>query len=183
VELMGDEPATLADFVEIYETGMEQFELALTPPTTDEVIVGQIDRTRSPELRVVFVLGMNEGIFPKMKGEDSVLSDVERRELAARNLEIDPDTQRKLLDENLLAYIALTRASEKLIVTRALADAGGRPLGASVYWRRLREIFPKLGAAFVPPGGGGGGGAARGRGRDWDASAVGGFLDAVGEGT
>lgn len=154
VELMGDEPATLADFVEIYETGMEQFELAITPPTTDEVIVGQIDRTRSPELRVVFVLGMNEGVFPKMKGEDSVLSDVERRELAARNLEIDPDTQRKLLDENLLAYIALTRASEKLIVTRALADAGGRPLAASVYWRRLRELFPKLEPVVIGESGG-----------------------------
>jgi len=65
VELMGDEPSTLADFIEIYETGMEQFELALTPPTTDEIIVGQVDRTRSPELRVVFILGMNEGVFRK----------------------------------------------------------------------------------------------------------------------
>ena len=154
VELMGDEPATLADFVEIYETGMEQFELALTPPTTDEIIVGQIDRTRSPELRVVFVLGMNEGVFPKMKAEDSVLSDSERRELAARNVEIDPDTQRRLLDENLLGYLALTRASERLIVTRALADEGGRPLAASQYWRRLCEMFPKLEPTVVGDRGG-----------------------------
>jgi len=98
---------------------MEQFELALTPPTTDEIIVGQVDRTRSPELRVVFILGMNEGVFPKTKPEDSVLSDVERRDSPLENLEIDPDTQRRLLDENLFAYIALTRASERLIVTRA----------------------------------------------------------------
>jgi len=144
VDLMGDEPATLDDFIEIYETGMESFELALTPPTTDEVLVGQIGRTRSPEVRVVFVMGLNEGVFPKMPVEDSVLSDAERRELSARKLDIDPDTQRRLLDENLLGYIAVTRASERLILTRSLADAGGRPLGASQYWRRLRNLFPTL---------------------------------------
>ena len=154
VALMGEEPATLADFVEIYEAGLEQFELALTPPTTDEVLVGQVDRTRCPDVRVAFVLGMNEGVFPKMPGEDSVLSDAERRELAANQLEIDPDTQRRLLDENLLAYIALTRPSERLIVSRSLTDAAGKSLGPSQYWQRLRELFPKLKPVSIGEGSG-----------------------------
>jgi ATP-dependent helicase/nuclease subunit B len=144
VALMGDEPATLADFIEIYEAGLEQFELAITPPTTDEVLVGQVDRTRCPDVRVVFVIGLNEGVFPKMPSESSVLSDAERREFRNRRIDIDPDTQRRLLDENLLGYIALTRASERLIVTRSLTDAGGKPLNPSQYWRRLRDLFPKL---------------------------------------
>jgi ATP-dependent helicase/nuclease subunit B len=144
VALMGDEPGTLADFIEIYEAGLEQFELSITPPTTDEVLVGQVDRTRCPDLRVVFVIGLNEGVFPKMPGEASVLSDAERREFRSRSIEIDPDTQRRLLDENLLGYIALTRASERLIVTRSLTDAGGKSLGPSQYWSRLRTLFPNL---------------------------------------
>src|SRR5205823_4457418 len=61
-----------------------------------------------------------------------------------RRIDIDPDTQRRLLDENLLGYIALTRASERLIVSRSLTDAGGKPLNPSHYWRRLRDLFPKL---------------------------------------
>jgi ATP-dependent helicase/nuclease subunit B len=144
VALMGEEAATLADFVEIYEAGLERFELALTPPTTDEVLVGQVDRTRCPDVRVAFILGMNEGVFPKMPGEDSVLSDAERRALAANQLQIDPDTHRRLLDENLLAYIALTRPSERLIVSRSLTDAAGKSLGPSQHWRRLCDLFPKL---------------------------------------
>src|SRR5207247_9855347 len=102
---------------------------ALTPLTTDEVLVGQVDRTRCPDVRAAFVLGMNEGLFPKMPSEDSVLSDAERRELAANQLEIDPDTQRRRLDENLPAYIALTRPSERLIVLRSLAAAAGQSRG------------------------------------------------------
>jgi ATP-dependent helicase/nuclease subunit B len=149
VALMGDEAATLADFVEIYEAGLEQFELAITPPATDEILVGQVDRTRCPDLRVVFVIGLNEGIFPKMPGESSVLSDAERREFRNRRIEIDPDTQRRLLDENLLGYIALTRASQRLIVSRSLTDAGGKPLGPSQYWRRLQSLFPTLAPTTV----------------------------------
>lgn len=154
VALMGDEPATLADFVEIYEAGLEQFELALTPPTTDQVLVGQVDRTRCPDVQVTFVVGLNEGVFPKLPGESSVLSDAERREFRTRRIEIDPDTQRRLLDENLLGYIALTRGSERLVLTRSLTDAGGKPLGASQYWRRVREIFPKLEPVAVGDGAG-----------------------------
>ncbi|HSI36436.1 MAG TPA: PD-(D/E)XK nuclease family protein, partial [Tepidisphaeraceae bacterium] len=144
VELLGDEPATLADFVDIYEAGVESFELALTPPTLDQVLVGQVDRTRTPDLKVVIVMGLNEGVFPKMPREDTVLSDAERRELRTRRLDVDPDTHRKLLDENLLGYTAFTRASERLILTRALAGDGGKPLGPSRFWDRFLELFPKL---------------------------------------
>src|SRR3954470_549668 len=144
-DLLGDEPATLADFIEIYESGLEQFDLALPPPTADELLVGQVDRTRCPgDLRVCFVLGLNEGVFPRMPGEDSVLSDAERRELRTRQVDIDPDTQRKLLDENLLGYIALTRPSERLILTRSETDAGGKPLAPSPYWRRISDLFHNL---------------------------------------
>ena len=149
VELLGDEPATLADFVEIYEAGVESFELAITPPTLDQVLVGQVDRTRTPDLKVVVVMGLNEGVFPKLPREDTVLSDAERRELRTRRLDVDPDTHRKLLDENLLGYTAFTRASERLILTRALAADGGKPLGPSRFWDRFLELFPKLKARIV----------------------------------
>lgn len=149
VALIGDEPATLADFVDILESGLEGFELALTPPTTDQLLVGQVDRTRTPDVKVALVLGMNEGVFPRLPVEDSVLSDAERRELRQRKLEIQADTQRKLLDENLLAYIALTRASHRLIVARSLTDGAGKSSGPSPYWRRLQSLFPSLSPVSV----------------------------------
>lgn len=144
VDLLGDEPATLDDFVDVYEAALEQFELAIAPPTVDQVLVGQVDRVRAPAVKVAFVLGLNEGVFPRLPREDTVLSDAERRELRERRLDVDPDTHRRLLDENLLAYLALTRASERLIVSRSLVDAAGKPIGPSRYWLRLQEMLPAL---------------------------------------
>ncbi len=108
VDLLGDEPIAVADFVDILEWGLERFTLALTPPTVDQVLVGQVGRTRTPEVKAVFVLGMNEGWFPRAGRDESILSHWERRELARLKVELDPGSDRQRLDEQFLGYIALT---------------------------------------------------------------------------
>ncbi len=141
VDLLGERAVDLGDFVEILDVGLEQFDLALTPPRVDQVLVGQVDRTRTTTLDTVFLLGLSEGQFPKVAREDSVLSDSERRSLRTKNLDIDPDSERRLLDENLLGYIAFTRASRRLIVSRPTA-AQNKPINPSAFWQRLRRLFP-----------------------------------------
>lgn len=143
VGLLGTEPVTPSEFVDVLEAGLERFDLAITPPTVDQVLVGQVDRTRTPPLRAAIVLGLNEGEFPSVCRDETILSHAERRELQKQKVELDPDVQRRQLDEPLLAYIAFTRASEHLIVTRPMANASGRPCGPSPFWNELRRIVPE----------------------------------------
>lgn len=149
-DLLGDEPVMLDDFVEILESGLETFDLGLAPPTVDQVLIGQVDRTRSPHLRAVVLVGMNEGVFPRVAREDSVLTDAERRELRTRKVETDPDSVRRQLDESLLGYVAFTRASERLIVTRSCSDDAGKPLAPSVFWHELRAVCPAAPVTTLP---------------------------------
>jgi ATP-dependent helicase/nuclease subunit B len=142
VDLLGERTVDLGDFVEILDVGLERFDLALTPPRVDQVLVGQVERTRTTTLDTVFLLGLAEGQFPKIAREDSVLSDAERRRLRDRNLDVDPDSERRLLDERLLGYLAFTRASRRLVVSRA-TSAGEKTVNASSFWQRLRQMFPE----------------------------------------
>ncbi|MCC6422886.1 MAG: PD-(D/E)XK nuclease family protein [Phycisphaerales bacterium] len=151
VDILGDEPLTAADFAEILESGLDQFDLALTPPTVDQVLIGQMDRTRLSDVRAVLALGLCEGSFPRRCGEDLILCDDERRELRHWRLEIDPDSRRQLLDENLLAYRAFTRPSNRLIVFRPEADDAGRPLPRSVYWDALTRLCPDAPVRSISP--------------------------------
>jgi ATP-dependent helicase/nuclease subunit B len=144
VDLLGDEPATAVQFLEILDFGLERFDLALTPPTIDQVLVGNVDRTRNPQSRAVVLLSLNDGQFPHGGREDSIFSDGERRWLTDRRVDLERDARRRLFDESLLAYIGCTRASEALTFCRALADLQQRPQSPSVIWRRVREIFPEL---------------------------------------
>ena len=100
VDVLGDQQVTLADFTAVLETGLEGFDLALTPPTVDRVLVGQVDRTRTPSVKAAIVLGLNEGQFPRPARPDSVLSDADRRTLAARSVDVGPDTVRRRSTRN-----------------------------------------------------------------------------------
>ena len=150
VDLFGDEPISLEDFSAILDSALEGFDLALTPPTVDQVLVGVVDRTRAPATKACAVLGLAEGQFPRASLEDSIFTDADRRTLGRHNIDLDPDTSRRLLDEHFLGYVALTRASERLLLTRSAADEDGRPVGASPLWQRVVEIMPDVPLARLP---------------------------------
>ncbi len=142
VELIGTEPVSLTSFNSILDSGLESFDLALTPPTVDQIVVGQIDRTRTPDVKVVFVVGLIEGGFPHAASEKCVLTDNERRSLRGKNIDLDPDSERRLLDERFLAYLAFTRSSHRLVLSRPLANASNRATIASSFWGAALALFP-----------------------------------------
>jgi ATP-dependent helicase/nuclease subunit B len=142
-DLLGDAAVAMADFIEVLDVGLEQFDLALPPPRVDQVLVGTVDRTRTPPLHTVYVLGLSEGQFPRVAREDPVLSDSERRSLRKQHLDLDPDSERRQLDERLLGYIGFTRASDRLVITRPTSNEGKR-VEPSAFWRELTGLFPSL---------------------------------------
>ncbi len=141
---LGDQPAPLAHFAAILEAGLESLTLGLVPPRLDQVTVGAIDRSRQPDVRACFVLGLNDGVFPATSHDDPVFDDRERDELEDCGLVLAPASREKALGEDYLVYIALTRPSERLWVSYALSDEEGRALAPSVVLSRLRAIFPRL---------------------------------------
>lgn len=141
VDLLGEHEVSTDEFVQTLEAGLESFDFALTPPTLDQVTVGEIERSRTVQAKIGFVLGLAEGLFPKAGVEANVLTDSDRSLLRRRSIELDDDTARLLLDERLLGYLAFTRPSEKLILTRPFAENGGKPLNASPFWQRFDDLI------------------------------------------
>lgn len=141
-DILGTESIPLSRFIQILDAGLERFDLGLTPPTVDQVLVGQIDRTHTSNIKAVLVLGLNDGSFPQLQQEDSIFSDVDRRGLRRLNIDILPDTQRQLLDEHLLAYIAFTRASQQLTLIRSTGGDSRSKLDPSVFWQMLLSRCP-----------------------------------------
>ncbi|HAK94898.1 MAG TPA: hypothetical protein DCM87_07800 [Planctomycetes bacterium] len=145
----GPEPLGAADFFEFLALGLQGWDMGLTPPRCDQVLVGAIERSRHPELRAVIIVGFNDGQFPRAVQEDPLLSDAERAELAAAGFVLDAGSMERVHEERLLAFIALTRASERVCITWSERDQDGAQLFPSVFLGELRALFPSLGAA--PP--------------------------------
>ena len=150
VDVIGDETVTAGEFLDVLDSGLDGLDLAIAPPTVDEVLLGQVDRTRTPAVKLAFVLGMAEGKFPLVRREELVLSDADRRSLRARQIDLDEDAERQLLDERFLAYVAFTRPTDRLVVSRPLGDAKGRAANPSVYWRELQRLVPAAAPDLIP---------------------------------
>ncbi|CAG7634498.1 helicase-exonuclease AddAB subunit AddB [Paenibacillus allorhizosphaerae] len=144
VELMGEEPTSLELFTELVETGMESIKLGLVPPTLDQVLIGSMDRTRSGQVKHMFVLGVNEGVMPAKITESGVLTEMEREQLASAGLSMAEGSRRRLLDEPFLIYCAFCTPSGGLWLSYPLADEEGKSLLPSDVLRQMKRMFPQI---------------------------------------
>lgn len=139
VELIGEVPLTGAAFGALLLATLAELDLAITPPTLDQVLVGSIERTRTQEPKAVLLLGMNAGQFPRATNEKPILNDRDRAALQQSGIEVEPPSRQALLDERFLGYLALTRSGQRLILFRTGADASGNELEASPFWRIVQS--------------------------------------------
>ncbi|MFG6496906.1 helicase-exonuclease AddAB subunit AddB [Fictibacillus sp. UD] len=144
VELTGEEELSKDTWMQMLETGLESMKFALVPPSLDQVLVGTMERSRFTDVKVNFVLGVNDGVIPLKPKDDGLLSEDEREALERNGVVLAPTSRRKLLDEQFMIYLALTNGSDHLFVSYALADEEGKTLQPSMVIQRLRDLFPKL---------------------------------------
>lgn len=144
VEAMGEEELSLENFSQILDSGLESLRLGLIPPGLDQVLISNLERSRNPNVRGAFVLGLNDGVFPMRLKDEGLLSEKEREGLQQKGLELAPGSKRRLFDEQFLLYQALTRAGEYLWLSYPLADEEGKALMPSVAVGRVKELFPAL---------------------------------------
>ena len=115
---------------------LERTWAAPDPPSTGRVAVLDHERARTRSFDVVFVLGLEEGAFPRRARPSPLLSDDTRRELGGR-LE-RPDSVAR---DRYLFYTTCTRARQRLVLVREAAGDEGTPREASPFWDDVRALF------------------------------------------
>ncbi len=142
--LAADIDLTMEEFRQLLETGFRSYELAIIPPMVDQVLVGNIGRSKSQDVKAVFILGCNDGVLPSNMPPEGLLNNEERRELLERGMELGWDRSTISAEENFLIYNTFAKASAHLSITYPMADHEGRALRPSLLIRQLRRIFPRL---------------------------------------
>jgi len=144
VEILGEDTLTIKEFGDILEAGLKSADMGLIPPSLDQVVMGDIGRSRYPEIKALWVLGANDGLLPPPAAGGSLLTEDERAELTSTGLELAPDIPRQFSDNMLALYTALSQPRETLILSYSRAGSDGKPLRPSPVIARLKKIFPNL---------------------------------------
>ena len=144
VTIFGNEKVSFDKYKELLQIGIKNSELGKLPLYQDQVIFGDTERSRSHKIRVLFVIGMNDGIFPSISKEEGYLNDDDREILREHGLEIAKTGRELLYEEEFNIYRTLSLPEEKLYLSYNSSDKEGKSLRPSTVIKKIRRIYPKL---------------------------------------
>lgn len=144
VLVFGEEKTNFDKYMSILKIGLKNTGLGKIPATHDQVIVGDVSRSRSHKVRAVFIIGINDGEFPSIYKDEGFFNDKDREYLKAQGFDLANGSLENLYAENFNIYKAFTIAEEKLFLSYASSDNEGRTLRPSILITKLKKIYPKL---------------------------------------
>ncbi len=142
---VGDELLETAHLPALWRALVGDLTVGLVPPGLDQVLCGAVERSRHPELRVAFVLGVAEGSFPPAPREQALVNDEDRLHLRETGVELAPTATERLLSERYLGYIALTRARQRLYLSAPKAP------GPADLFLRVQDVLGVEARAWPTP--------------------------------
>ena len=116
----------------------------MIPATVDRLVVGDITRTRLDQVKVLFFIGVNEGIVPSRKDSGGILTDTDREFLKEMSLELAPTSREDSFRQRFYLYLMMTKPSKRLIVSYASFSQAGKAQRPSSLIGELKKMFPNL---------------------------------------
>lgn len=144
VMIFGDQKIGFEKYRELLKIGLQNKGVGAIPATQDEVILGDTDRSRSHSVKAVFILGINDGIFPSINKDEGFINDKDRENLKNQGIELAKTTTDRLYEEQFNIYKALTVPEEKLYLSYTSTDLEGRSQRPSVLITKIKKMFPLL---------------------------------------
>lgn len=144
VDVIGEERLEYSEFFRILSSGFANEEIGIIPVALDQVNIGDIARIKGRDVKVLYIVGINDGVLPASKKEEGLLSDRDRTTLGEVGINLSSTTRNKVFEEQYLLYIALTISSEYLMLSYPMADFEGKSLRPSIVISRIKKIFPNL---------------------------------------
>ncbi|MCA0969639.1 helicase-exonuclease AddAB subunit AddB [Halobacillus litoralis] len=142
VEMAGEDAMSLQVFRNTMESGLEALTFAHVPPSMDHVVVGSVDRSRMTGVKVGFLIGVNDGMWPMKPPSDGMISEQERALLAEHGLKLADGSNRQLLDDRFYVYLAMTMPKDRLWLSYPLSNEEGKSKLPAPIIQRVEEWFP-----------------------------------------
>jgi len=140
VSIFGEMDMSIREFSQILDAGFSSCDMGILPPAQDQVIVGDIYRTRLNEIKALFVIGATEGSFPK-KAEEGIFNDKDKLILKSMSIELSPESSKQIYINSHLAYSVFTKASDYLFIYYPKSDISGKNLVPSPVVHRIEQLF------------------------------------------
>ncbi len=144
VNIFKNEKITLENVYKILKIGLKNSDLGKIPSKQDGIIVGDTERSRTHKVKSIFIVGLNDGVFPSINRDEGYFNDTDRGLLKDNGIELAKGSIDNLYDDNFNIYKAFTTAEEKIFLSYCMTDLGGNSLRPSSLILKMKKIFLNL---------------------------------------
>lgn len=142
--LLGQEKLDIEEFSDILDAGLSAASVAVIPPGYDSVTIGDIERTRLDYTKILFFIGVNDGVIPKSGNSGGIISEYEREYLMEADMELAPGVREQAFIQRFYLYRNLTKPSEGLYISYSKLDHEGKSVRPSYLVGMLKKLFLQL---------------------------------------
>lgn len=128
----------------ILVNGFSKYDVGKIPFDTDTVKIGEADRIRTGEIKALFIVGANEGVFPRSFSDTGILSDKERLILEEHDIKLADTIRSQAEIEDFIMYTAVTAPRNRLYVSYSNFSGKDNAYPSQIV-RRIQKLLPNCG--------------------------------------
>lgn len=144
VELLGDEQISLKEYCDLLDAGLEEAKVGVIPPSLDQVVIGDVERTRIKNIKALFFVGANDTLLPGNAGAGGLLSERDREQFLSGDIALSPGPKEEAYIQKFYLYMNLTKPSEYLYLSWSKVSGDGKSLRPAYLISDVRRLFPGL---------------------------------------
>ena len=143
-ESLGEISISKKSFGKLFDLAFSLEKLRQIPATLDQVVVGDLRRSRFHNPKAFFFLGLSSEFLPKGMGKKIIFTEKEREFLRESGYRLSPLSWEESYIEKYYVYKAFLTPKERLYLSYPRTLRNGKSGKASPYLKELFLLFPDL---------------------------------------
>lgn len=134
------------EFSKYLQESIAEIKIGIVPPSQDQVLIGNLERSRFMHVKRMYVLGLSNKFFPKSHQEADIFLEGEKEELIQSGIDID-NTHKSYTDKDMFAlYTVFSKALEEIHISYSLINSSNESMEQSSI---VNYIVPVINRAHI----------------------------------
>ena len=142
VDLLGDTTISLKDYSDLFDAGLEEARVGVIPPGFDQIIAGDMQRTRLAGIKALIFLGANDTLLPGNLGQGGLISQRDKEFFTEHKMPLSPGIKEKTYIQKMYLYMNLTKPSESVYISYSKVSSEGKTVRPSYLVSEIKRMYP-----------------------------------------
>ncbi len=144
VELLGEEQVSLSEYCKLLDAGLSEARVGVIPPSVDQLVIGDVQRTRLKDVKALFFIGANDSYLPGALLRTGLLSERDRERFQKEGISLAPGGKEQAYIQKFYLYMNLTKPSKKLSIYYSKVSSDGKSMRPAYLIQEIRKLYPLI---------------------------------------